>query len=603
MYRVQSVIKTFLVPLSMLFFWQGSVSAQQTDSTRISYLLVDKDNAFAIESLQLSQAFSSELEARTYLNNLPITLLKSGFFAASIDSLWKQETVLFVQLYLGQKTNQFVLNTDSLEEEVKFNTSIFLRNIQSKTFDSASFRSLENMLLDYYGDHGYPFAIISLKDVRMASSALEASLKVDKGPLYKIDSIRIIGNADLSKAFLKQHLSIADNSIYVSKKLQSIDQKMQELPFVESMQASDVTMLGTGAVVNLYLQQKKTNQIDFLIGFLPNSIPGGKSQLTGDVKLDLKNLLGNGENFLFKWQSLQPRSPRLNIGFDQPYVFKSAFGLSFLFDLYKRDSNYRQVNARIGTQFKLRDKQIGKLFFSIQDNSILQGAIDTNQIRLTRILPADADVTSISAGFAYELANTNYKFNPRKGLEIQFTTSVGTKKIKVNNEIAQIKDPSFNFASLYDSINKSSYQLRMQMVGARYFPTGKRAVFKTGFNGGWFASPRVFRNELFLIGGFKLLRGFNEEAFFAKQYAVATLEYRYLTARNSHLFTFVDLAAAQNRFLNISVNNHFISAGVGIVNETKFGLLNLSFAAGKRNDLPFNIREAVKLHFGYVNFF
>jgi hypothetical protein len=37
--------------------------------------------------------------------------------------------------------------------------------------------------------------------------------------------------------------------------------------------------------------------------------------------------------------------------------------------------------------------------------------------------------------------------------------------------------------------------------------------------------------------------------------------------------------------------------------ETKFGLLNLSYAIGKRNDIKFNIREASKIHFGYINYF
>jgi multidrug efflux pump subunit AcrA (membrane-fusion protein) len=64
------------------------------------------------------------------------------------------------------------------------------------------------------------------------------------------------------------------------------------------------------------------------------------------------------------------------------------------------------VNAEIGTQFRFQDNQIGKLFLRVQDNSILQGAIDTNRIRLTKALPADADITSLSAGLAYELAKT-----------------------------------------------------------------------------------------------------------------------------------------------------------------------------------------------------
>lgn len=601
--RLQFMILCVLNVMFFTFCHTSVLLGQQKDGYNINYYQVDKGKEVELGFLKLQTKFPTELEAKNYLNQVPGLLMKSGYIAASIDSSWVVGNTIFANVYLGEKVDKFLLNTDSLEKEIRINAAVLLRRVQARMYDSSTFTMLQNNILDYYGNNGYPFASVYLDDVKIDMPVMKATIKVNKGMLYKIDSIRIVGKGNLNHRFLAAHLSIPDNSNYNNSRLEQIDKKLLELPYIQSVQPSDITMLGTGAVVNLYLKQKKSNQIDFLIGFLPNSIPGGKSQLTGDVKLDLKNALGNGENFLFKWQSLQPRSPRLNIGFDQPYILKSAFGINFLFDLYKRDSNYRQVNAQIGTEFRLRDNQIGKLFLRVQNNSILQGAIDTNQIRLTRMLPADADVTSISAGVAYELAKTNYKFNPRIGSELIFNTSIGTKTIKVNNEIAQIKDPNFNFASLYDSISNKSYQLRMQLTGAHYFPVGKKAVVKAGLNSGWFASPVVFRNELFLIGGFKLLRGFNEEAFFAKQYGVATIEYRYLTGRNSHLFTFIDLAAAQNRVQNISVNNQFMSAGVGIVNETKFGLLNLSFAAGKRNDVPFNIREAVKLHFGYVNFF
>ena len=132
---------------------------------------------------------------------------------------------------------------------------------------------------------------------------------------------------------------------------------------------------------------------------------------------------------------------------------------------------------------------------------------------------------------------------------------------------------------------------------------GKQATVKTAINAGVFVSPSTFRNELFQIGGYKILRGFSEESIYASQYAVLTAEYRYRLALNSYIFGFVDGAWVKNKYQNINLNNNFIGAGVGLAFETKFGLLNISYAAGKRNDIKFNIREASKIHFGYVNYF
>jgi hemolysin activation/secretion protein len=58
---------------------------------------------------------------------------------------------------------------------------------------------------------------------------------------------------------------------------------------------------------------------------------------------------------------------------------------------------------------------------------------------------------------------------------------------------------------------------------------------------GVLSSPNIFRNELFQIGGYRLLRGFDEESIFATQYGVGTVEYRFLSGLNSYFFAFADI--------------------------------------------------------------
>ena len=100
-----------------------------------------------------------------------------------------------------------------------------------------------------------------------------------------------------------------------------------------------------------------------LVGFLPGNTTTGKTQVTGDVHLNLKNSLGQGENILVNWQQLQPQSPRLNLGFSQPYMFNSLFCIVFIFDLLKRDYSYLQLNGIIGIQYSLSVNQSGKIFY------------------------------------------------------------------------------------------------------------------------------------------------------------------------------------------------------------------------------------------------
>ncbi len=257
----------------------------------------------------------------------------------------------------------------------------------------------------------------------------------------------------------------------------------------------------------------------------------------------------------------------------------------------------------MGLQYLLSANQAGKFFVQWQNSFLLANGVDTNQVKATKQLPVNIDVNAVNFGVDYEWIKTDYRLNPRSGNEIKLTTSTGIKKIKKNNDILSIKDPSFNYATLYDSLKGRSYQLRIKLSAAHYFPVGKQSTFKTAVNAGIFNSPNIFRNELFQIGGYRLLRGFDEESIYATQYAVATAEYRIRVSLNSYFFGFADGAVVKNKFQNINLNNNFISTGIGIALETKLGLLNVSYAIGKRDDVKFNIRQSQKLHIGYVNYF
>ncbi|MEP7257237.1 MAG: hypothetical protein ABI687_02590, partial [Flavitalea sp.] len=103
-------------------------------------------------------------------------------------------------------------------------------------------------------------------------------------------------------------------------------------------------------------------------------------------------------------------------------------------------------------------------------------------------------------------------------------------------------------------------------------------------------------------GGYKLLRGFDEESLFTPRYAVASTEYRYLLGQNSFLFSFIDFGITSSSTQQKNIANNFLGAGLGMAFETKAGIFNISYAAGKRDDQKFNLRQS-KIHLGYVNYF
>ena len=583
-----------------------SMCVQSQNGAKGSVLLIihsaDKDTIFA-GGQAVQTNFESRLQATDYINKLPQTLALQGFPLASIDSSWEVSDTLYIQLYRGQKYNWVQLGTTGIDKTALEAAGFSNKQYRNKPLNILQLQLLQERLLTHYEKQGYPFAAIYLDSIRLSTDQMSALLKADKGVLYHIDSIRMFGKVKLNSKFLQRYFDIANGSIYNKVKLQDVDKKMLELPFLKPSQPSDLTMLGSGSVLNLYAEPKRSSQVNFLVGFLPAAGDNNKLQLTGDVNLDLKNMFGSAEEILVKWQQLQPKSPRLNLGFTKPYVFNSPFGVNTLFELFKKDSNFLQVNAQAGVRYNLSANQFGSLFVQWQNNTLLSGAVDTNLIKFQKTLPPNIDVSAVNTGVNYEWNATNYRFNPLKGNELNIMSVIGLKTIRQNTDITNIKDPTFNYASLYDSIKPKSYQLRLKLAAAHYFPLSKSSTIKAATQTGYYTSPNIFRNELFQIGGYKLLRGFNEESIYATQYAVFTAEYRYLVGFNSYLFLFTDIGLVRNKYQAVISNNQFTGAGLGILFETKAGLLNVSYAIGKRDDVKFNIREASKLHFGYINYF
>jgi hypothetical protein len=273
--------------------------------------------------------------------------------------------------------------------------------------------------------------------------------------------------------------------------------------------------------------------------------------------------------------------------------------------MLRKDSSFLNVNLNFGARYLVSTNQTCKLFLQRFQTILSQGGINTAFIIQNRRLPDVADVSSTNLGIDYEISKTNYRLNPKSGTEYRITVSAGTKKIKKNNEILELKDPgdpSFDFERLYDTVKLKTYLLRFSGSAAKYFPLGKQSTIKTAINGGLLQSDNIFRNELFQIGGYKMLRGFDEESQYVSQFAIATLEYRYLFGLNSYFFVFADGGWARNTSRISKYSHTYFGTGLGMAFETKGGIFNLAWAVGTRDDSPFNLRQS-KIHIGFVNYF
>jgi outer membrane protein assembly factor BamA len=582
---------------------------------------IDKDSVFLVNTLSIPPFFANRLACTEYISQLPGYLQSKGYVTASLDSVSYDSAFAHVVLFVGNIYQWAQIDATQIDADLLQAIGWRAKMFKDKPLDFAQVQLWQNRILNYLENNGYPFAKVYLdslqvenENTRLAATKdsiiegqVSGKLKVVKGPLYKIDSIRIHGNAKISNEYLQRYLDIRNGSIFSREKLLRITKRMRELNFVEEEYSSKLIWLNNGSILDMYLKQKRSSQINVLVGFLPNSdqLSSKKLLITGEANINLKNALGAGETIGLNWQQLQVKSPRLNIIYQHPYLFNSPVGLDFAFDMFRKDSTFLNVNLQLGAQYVLNIHESGKLF--IQRFQTIVNGVNTNYILQNRQLPDEADVSSFNLGLDYEFNNTNYRLNPSKGNEIRIITSAGTKKLKKNNQVLELKDPgdpAFDFDRLYDTVKLKTYQFRVRASAAKYFPLGRqnKTTIKTAVNAGFFQSGNIFRNELFQIGGYKLLRGFDEESQYLSQFAIATIEYRILVDQNSFFYALADGGWGRNNSQNINVSYTYFGTGLGLAFESKVGIFNIAWAVGKRNDTELNLRQS-KLHFGFVNYF
>lgn len=594
---------TLLILFFCCFFFRMEAKAQ--DKYAVTYRFLDKDTLHTAESLGLKQGFSSRTECISYMNSVVDQQKMKGFITFSVDSVHydslRAEAWVFAGARYIWKNIRVPGNEASLFSALGYQEKLF----NGKAVDLNKLQQFQERMLGYMDNHGYPFAKFQLDSLVMDGGEVSGVWAVEKGPHYKIDSITVTGTAKISKYYLQQYLEIPNGSYYREDKLEAISRRIMELPFLKESRPWNMTMVGTGSVVNLYLDTRRSSQVNAIVGFLPaNQTLGGKMLITGEANLNLKNAFGAGETLGLNWQQLQIQSPRLNVVFQQPYMFRSRFGFDFNFDLFKKDSSFLNINLILGLQYMVSQRQQGKLFFqSFRTNLI---TVDTNAIKTTKALPQFLDVSTQNLGLDYSFNNTDYRLNPRKGNEWYIVVSGGLRKIRENNTILGLTTDAtgkpYDFSKLYDTLKLRTYMFRMKLAGAHYFRTGKQSTIRTAISGGWLQTENPFRNELFQIGGYKLLRGFDEESIYASQYAVGTVEYRYLIGVNAYLFAFADGGWARDKSFGTAISHTYFGTGFGLALETKAGILNLSYAVGKRDNQNFSLRQS-KIHFGFVSIF
>jgi outer membrane protein assembly factor BamA len=532
---------------------------------------------------------------------------KQAYLEVSFDSVSVKDSFFMVKCHIGNRYQWVTIRQGNMPPTFLHSVDFSTKYKENNPFSLNEMLDLEENLLQYAENNGYPFAQVWLDSLVIEKGQISAALMLEKGQLFTFDTLKIEGFVHIKPSILQHYLDIKKGVVFNRSKILKISQRLSELTYLQERQKPTVIFKENNtATINLLIDAKKASRWDFLVGILPSTTANGsqKFNITFNGNADFQNILGIGERIFANFENLRPQSPRLNLKLTVPYILNSPFGFDGAFDLYKRDSLYLETRLTLGTQYFLGNNNYLKLFWhNYKANNLI---INKLQVISSKKLPPTLDVSTHTFGLEWSRQHLDFRFNPRTGFSILLRGSAGVRQVRKNLDILSLKDPNdalFNFSRLYDTLNLTDFQYKIETQADFYVPVFKRSTVKIGAQSGWlFNATPVSLNEQYRIGGSRLLRGFNEETIFATQYAVGTLEYRLLIGRNSYLYAFTDIAYVANVSRATRQFDTPIGFGAGITFETKVGLFGFTLAAGREKGNAIDLKNT-KTHFGYISLF
>jgi len=562
--------------------------------------------AVLIDSFELDRdrflEFSDSTAAMNYLNEWLLENRGQGFIASSIDGIEKIDSLWTVNLYRGNQYKWVELDLSGISSKWLSSSGLRPEFFKRKEVSEKELKAVFFSLGEVAERNGYPFASIGIDSFSIDGDNIWARIYLNEGPLIVFDGIELTGNQDIAEYYLASYLDVKHGTPYNARTIQALRNRIDELPFAELESDPVVRFVDNKAKILLDLNSVNASRIDFVIGFLPRDEIDNRLLITGNLTGEFYNQLGLGERFFIDFQRIRPQTQDVELAFTYPYLLDLPFGLDTRFELNRRDSLFLDIAYNIGIEYLFSGSSLIRLFLDKRRSNLI--SIDRESILASGNLPQRLDYSRTGIGLAYELRQFDFRLNPTSGFSLKTQLSIGRRNISKNDQILNLSNDNTNFNALYDSLSLESTSLNIHLEFSRFFRLSSLMTIKTKISTAMiYNSDEILFNELFRIGGNKLMRGFDEESIPTSAFAIGTIEYRLLTGRRSYIFAFADFGYIENKSRLIQTYNDFLQAyGLGMTFDTAAGIFSLSAALGKQRDTEIDYRRT-KIHFGYVSLF
>lgn len=450
-----------------------------------------------------------------------------------------------------------------------------LRRLSGKTIDAPALESDLRQWLVLAENSGHPFARWQLEKVQLKGEHLDAKIVFYPGRAVQLDSLRLGGDLPLKPWVLARYLQWQEGASYDQRTVTQINRRLAALPYAGRIETSQLFFYNNKAALNLLVGKRAVSSFDGMLGVFPGTGTNGRLLVTGDLNLLLWSALKRGERLSFNWRSLQAGTQDLRAGVRWPFLFRSPVGIDSDFRLFRRDSSFLEVQALAGLEYTFGPGHYLKGFW--QQRNYRQLAPNVGG------LLGNGSTNGQVYGLEYGIQQLDKAYNPYRGWSLVAGAGAGQRSVQ-----QQGADASTQNFPLY----------QFQLDAQAFVPWRKRWQSHVAINGKGMFSRQFLPNESFRIGGFRTLKGFDEESLNATAYLLWNAEQRFLLDADSWLYVFANGGWLQQQWVTGNFNDRPIGFGAGLTFQNRSGIFNVAYALGTNSTQALQFRNT-KVHLGY----
>lgn len=424
---------------------------------------------------------------------------------------------------------------------------------QGRPFRAAALERDFDRLLAGYDQRGHVLAQVRIAALSPSDSGtpytLDLVIDVEEGERSLLAETRLEGARRTRAAFVNRLLGIRPGEPLPSYDPDEIRRRLDGTGLFDEVGEVSLSIdENDELILHLPVVESAPGVFDAVLGYLPPRTSGAGGSVVGNVNVQLRNVLGQGREFGFRFNRLPARVTRLDLRAGDPFVLGTPVSIDAGLEGYQRDSTFTQRRYRLETGYRIAE---GLSLVATASREVTRPGADS----LVNIPRSNAWF----AGFGFRYRRVDRPLNPRTGWWLTVEAERG-RKLRTLTSIRS--DPTLSAASAV------LRQQRIRLESRFFFPLAPRHVLAAGLEGRAVESEAYDESDLFRLGGARSLRGYGEEQFLGSLTGRTLLEWRYLLDATSHVFVFTDLG-----FLRQPAPSRLIRSDLGIVGAERAGEL------------------------------